>query len=497
MTYPAEGSSNLLEKPHLSRASQLVVAALTGVSVVAALAGGWKLALALIALVAALALIALIAYSISKGDCDRILVGWVLLYPLGYYLLSYPRDRPVIQFDRLLIAVLVGCMMVTPNSRVWLIPKDLKRSAIAWGIFLAATFISFLRTDSILTVGRLIVDGLLLPALLGWYIVRQFRLDRYTKPLHFAICIISIYSACIGVMEVASQTDLLAFPASGDYLAYEPTDPTGFVFLRANGPFVSNTTFAIAGLISFFLLAFLWTLIRDNAGPVWRGLHIVGSSAAILQALLPLFRSVLLTLIAVIIIDLFWTTGFRRVIRLVVLATIPVIVIALAALAPGVFQDRSSSSNVYGRLAQDKQTLKIFIDHPVIGVGLFNFLPVAERSARYQADSFGNDPPVNFPHNNLGWLAVETGLVGIIPYLLSQALLLAAFWHLAKRSERGAKAARYFLFIFLSYWITGFTETAGSYGELNMWFVFAVAVLYRYGYGESPLFPATALSRVV
>jgi hypothetical protein len=497
VTYPAEGSSNLLEKPYLSRASQLVVAALTGVSVVAALAGGWKLALALIALVAALALIALIAYSISKGDCDRILVGWVLLYPLGYYLLSYPRDRPVIQFDRILILVLVVCMMVTPNGRVWSIPEQFKRVAIAWGLFLAATAISFLKTANILTVGRLIVDSLLLPALLGWYIVRQFRLDRHARPLHLAICVVSIYSACIGAMEVIQQTDLLAFPSSGDYFAYEPTDPTGFVFLRANGPFLSNNTFAIVGLISFFLLAFLWTLIRDDSGPGWRALHIVGSSAAMLQALLPLFRSILMTLVAIVVIDVFWTSGFRRMIRLVALGMIPVVVILFSVLAPGAFQDRSSSSNIYGRLSQDRQTWKIFIDHPVFGVGLFNFLPVAERTARYQVDSFGSDPPLNFPHNNLGWVAAETGLVGTIPFLLSQILLITAFRSLAKHGERGAKAWRFFIFVFLSYWISGFTETGASYGELNMWFVFAVAVLYRYGYGESPVFTAPSLASTV
>jgi O-antigen ligase len=118
-------------------------------------------------------------------------------------------------------------------------------------------------------------------------------------------------------------------------------------------------------------------------------------------------------------------------------------------------------------------------------VGLSNFTPVATTHPRYQA-AVDNIDPLNSPHNNLGWIAGETGIAGLVPFVLSQILLVVAFRRLAKRGERGRAAWKYFVFIFLSYWITGMSETSAYYGELNMWFIFAVALVYRYGVGETP-----------
>jgi len=450
----------------------------------AILAGGWMILAGFAAIALTIAVIAAAGIAVVKGDADKILVGWIFLYPLGYYMLSYPRDRPVIEFDRLLIFCLLAGILAAPKYRIRKIPEDLKRSAIAWGFFLAATCVSFVMAKNVLTVGRLIVDSLLLPAILGWYIVRQFRLRGREKWLHAAVCIISIYCASIGTIEVVQQRDLMAFEASGNYLLYDPSDPTAFTFLRPNGPFWSDSSFAICGLISFFLLAFLWTQIRDNAGPWRRVIHCIGVFAALLQANLPVFRSIFITLIVVTLIDAFWTRGIRRALRLAVLGVFPVVVIAIGLLVPSIMQDRASSQNVSGRWSQDQQTWRIFIDHPVFGVGLFNFLPQATTHPRYQAD-LDNTPPLNYPHNNLGWIAAETGIAGLVPFVLSQILLVVAFRRLARRGDRGRAAWRYFVFIFLSYWLTGMTENAAYYGELNMWFIFAVALLYSYGVGET------------
>jgi len=466
---------------------------LLALAATAILAGGWMVLAGFAAAAFAIVLIAMGSIAMLKGDADKILIGWVFLYPLGYYLLSYPRDRPVIQFDRLLIVCLLVGILAAPKHRIRKIPEDLKRSAIAWGFFLAVTCISFLMAKNVLTVGRQIVDCLLLPAILGWYIVRQFRLQGHEKWLHTAICTISIYCAVIGLVEILQQRDLMAFETSENYLLFDPSDPTAFTFLRPNGPFWSDSTFAIAGLISFFMLAFLWTQIRDCAGPWRRGFHCVGVLAALLQANLPVFRSIFLTLIVVTIIDVFWTTGFRRLLRLAVLGVFPVVIILIGLMIPSILKDRADSSNVSGRWSQDRQTWRIFLDHPVFGVGLSNFLPVATSNPRYQAD-LDNVPPLNFPHNNLGWIAAETGIVGLVPFVLSQILLVVAFRRLAKHGKHGQTAWRFFVFIFLSYWITGMVETSASFGELNMWFVFAVALLYRYGVGETPKCEQLALA---
>jgi hypothetical protein len=447
-------------------------------------AGAWVGALALAAIVVAAALLVSGLHMVRKGNGDALLVVWVFLFPLGYYFLSFPHNKPVLSFDRIVAMILFACLLNAPLRQVWGVPRDIKRTAIAWGIFLLITLLSFFKAENAISVARTVLDAFLLPVLLGWYVLRQFRLSAHAKWLHIGICAISIYCCAIGIAEVALHRDLLALQSSGEYLAYDPTDPSGLIFLRPNGPFETDGSFALVGLISFFLLGFLWKQIGQESGLPRKALHIMGCSAALIQALLPLFRSVFLTVALVLIVDVFLTTGFRRVVRIVALASLPALVLALILVAPGVMQDRLDPANALGRMAQNEQTLKMLEDHFWTGIGLSNFNRVAKNSAKYQASSYVGLAPANYPHNNLGWLAVETGLLGFIPYVCAQAFLVAAFWNLRKRGERGRHTWRYFIFIFLTYWVTGITETTGAYGDLNMWFMLAVGLLYRFGIGE-------------
>ena len=457
------------------------------------LAGGWMILAGFAVLVLAIALIATVSFAMIKGSADKILVGWVFLYPLGYYLLSYPRERPVIQFDRILIVVLLGCILATPRARAWGVPADMRRVGWAWAIFLGAAGISLFKTSNVLTVGRQIVDAFLLPAILGWYVVRQFQLGRHAKILHLAVCAVSLCCAGIASAEVLLQRDLLAFQSSGRYVISDATNRAGFGYVRPNGPFWSGSTLMLGGLISFFLLAFLWRQIRGEVGWIWRALHVLASVAALLQSLLEVSRAIFLSLIVTAVIGAFWSRGFGRVLRLAGIGMLVVIVVAIAIFLPAVFQDRSDPTNIAARVAQNRQSWRVFIDNPVFGVGLFNLLPTATTNLRYQTIAAG-EPPINFPHNNLAWLATETGLAGLVPFLLSQILLVVAFRHLAKRGERGRTSWRYFVFIFLTSWIVGVTEQSAAFGELNMWFMFAVALLYRYGCGEPPMIEASAFS---
>jgi O-antigen ligase len=189
----------------------------------------------------------------------------------------------------------------------------------------------------------------------------------------------------------------------------------------------------------------------------------------------------MLTLVVIPIIDLFWTTGFRRMLRLAVLGSLPVLVVVVASVAPGVFLERSDPSNLYARIIQQRQTARIFVDHPLFGVGLMNFVEVAESNPHYAPAALLGVESESHPHNNVGAILAETGIAGAVPYIASQVLLLMAFWRLRRTSDRGAFVWKYFLYIFLSYWISGMALGAGYYGDLNMWFVFATMLLYKYG----------------
>src|SRR5262249_16635225 len=97
----------------------------------------------------------------------------------------------------------------------------------------------------------------------------------------------------IGLMEAIRFRDLLAFSDGGNYA------DTGIVgLLRPNGPFRSNNSFALIGAILFFFLRFLRGAMPSPIGFARTWLHRVGMGASLIMAMLPLFRSVLLTFMA-------------------------------------------------------------------------------------------------------------------------------------------------------------------------------------------------------
>ena len=144
-------------------------------------------------------------YAVAKGECDRIVVAWVLLFPLGYYFLSFPRERPVIQFDRTIVLVLFGAMLFARRCRTRPIPQDIKSAAVAWALFLTAALVSLCRGRTCLPRGTC-WSRLSLSRDPRWYL-RQFRFAAHAIVLHAAISIrISLYSAGIGIAEVLPAT---------------------------------------------------------------------------------------------------------------------------------------------------------------------------------------------------------------------------------------------------------------------------------------------------
>jgi hypothetical protein len=52
---------------------------------------------------------------------------------------------------------------------------------------------------------------------------------------------------------------------------------------------------------------------------------------------------------------------------------------------------------------------------------------------------------------------------------------------------------KYFLYIFLSYWVSGLSLTSGHYGDLNLWYLLTLAVLYKYGVTDEAEEPGATL----
>jgi O-antigen ligase len=197
-----------------------------------------------------------------------------------------------------------------------------------------------------------------------------------------------------------------------------------------------------------------------------------------------MFRSVVITLFLALIIDTFWERGTtRRAWRFaLVLASVGLIFLAPLLVPKSMVEERSSSENVYGRIAQFEQSLQVFVDHPMLGVGFWNFHEFVVGESRYRASYMGVSS-LDWPHNNLIEVLTETGLIGFVPYVMTQVLLLMAMWQLRQLSNSGRLVWKYYVFLFLSYWITGLTESSG-YSPLNLGYVLAVTVFYKYALTE-------------
>jgi len=209
-------------------------------------------------------------------------------------------------------------------------------------------------------------------------------------------------------------------------------------------------------------------------------LHTIGVAAAIGMALMPMFRSVVITLLLTLIIDAFWekrTTG--RAWRVVLILAFLAVIFSVSVFAPDMFADRSDTENVYGRVAQYEQSLRVFVDHPLLGVGFSSFNAFVAGQPQYRT-SYEGLSSLDWPHSNLAAALAETGILGFVTYVMTHIVLLWAMWQLRQLSGCGYSVWRYYVYMFLTYWITGLTESTGFNPFVNLWYVFSMTICYKY-----------------
>jgi O-antigen ligase/polysaccharide polymerase Wzy-like membrane protein len=437
-----------------------------------------KLALLAVIGCAALLFVELLADEF-RGKFDGILLCWAASFPFSYFV-TFPRDHPIITLERAVILLAcMGLFFIKPNART-AAPIALRRVALVCLAFIAVAGVTLGKSPDVLSSGRMLLDGFLLPLLLGWCVIAAFDVRRQLPMMHAAVCISSVVCAAIAAAEMVTGQDLLPI-GNSDLSSSAGGIP------RPNGPFSSNDGLALVGGLSFFFLLFLRRALGPKLSAGSRVLHFIGVTAAIGMALMPMFRSVAITLLLALIIDTFWEQGrARRAWRVVLmLASVGLILIA-SLLAPDVFEDRSSALNVYGRVAQLEQSLLVFVNHPVLGVGFTNFTNFVVGESRYLV-SYEGLSSLDRPHNNLTQILAETGILGFVPYVMTHLLLLGTMWQLRRSSDSGSLVWKYYVYMFLTYWITGLSESSGYDSFLNLWYVFVTTVCFKYGLTEPDL----------
>ncbi len=411
------------------------------------------------------------------GRADFTVLAWILIFPLGYYFLTFPRERSIFTLDRAMIGILIVALIFGSRSPKVFLTREAKRAGIAWILFIAAILVSLLRADNPLGKIKELMDVFVFPGILAWYVIRNFSLRQHLSKLHALTCLMSIYVAGIGLAELKTGQDLL--PLSAAVFLVEGTG-----LARVNGPFATNNSFGLIGLLSFLLLLFLRRAIGSHMPAGQRILHLVGIACALAIAVMPMFRSILLTLLLIVSFEFYGRK--RAALRIVIVGSVLLAVLGLLwfkKTAPDMFEYRvSDPSDVYARVAQQRQTWEMFLAHPIVGVGWGNYISEAYK---FSDVSFGGVLSVGSSHNTLGTILVETGLLGFLSFLTAQVLLFRTFQLLRREGTPDRRlAATFFNYVFLAYWITGVSLSSGYYADLNLWFLFVIAILYKFAVTE-------------
>jgi O-antigen ligase len=415
---------------------------------------------------------------VFRGRFDGILLLWAGAFPFGYTVLAFPREHSIVTLDRVVILIAFMGLFLTKSSRLVAVPRSLGWAALVWLAYIVVAGVTLGKSANVLNAARFLFDGSLLPLLLGWCVVARFDVRRRLPTLHTVVCLSSIICAAIAAAEIVTRQDLL--PDESSVIFFGGSIP------RPNGPFESNDTLALVGAVSFFFLLFLRAALGPRLSPGRRMLQSLGLAAAIGMALMPLFRSVAITLLLVLIIDTFWEQRTsRRAWRVVLMLAFVGLIFIFKAFVPDMFEDRSSTFNLYGRVAEFEQSLRVFVDHPLLGIGFHNFHEFVVGEPRYLA-SYEGVPSLDWPHNNLTQVLTETGILGFVPYVMTHVLLLKAMWQLRKLGSCGYLVWKYYIYVFLCFWITGLTESS-AYSPFIFWYIFVVAVFCKYVLTEPDL----------
>jgi O-Antigen ligase len=426
-----------------------------------------------IAIIAGWTALIWIAVIFVRGQFHYVVLMWVAVYPYCYYLLSYPAERSIFTVDRALIILSVIEMLVFSRQAVAApLARDVRISAYFWGLYLLVCFLSLAGHDpsEVLPSYRLLVDGMLIPALLGLYAMRYFPLPKDLRKLHVCACILGIGLCITGLVEMTMDIDL--FPWKGAAPTFTDTHVR-----RPDGPFEQQIALSMVAILGFFFVIYLRRLMPQRISPWQELLHKVGSIASLGAAFLPLNRGLVFALAPIAVIDSCSKSRLiSRRLWAAFFAIILLTVITAKLLDPLLYEERvSRPDNFYQRLAQDQETLRVVRAYPFFGVGLGLYHDVAAQDPRYLARWNGIES-MNLQHNALMTVLSEDGIVGLLFYVLAQVFFIRAMWRIRKAYRPGWLV---FLYCLLIYVLIGLDFATVYFSDINLLLIFILGVVFQ------------------
>src|SRR6267143_2366089 len=140
-----------------------------------------------------------------RGRIDGILLVWAAALPLIPYFLSFPREHSIVTLDRVAILfAFLGLYFAKPSTLVE-VPRTLRHAGLVWSVFIMAACVGLGKSPNVLNSAKILLDGFLLPVLLGWCVIALLDVRQRLHAIHTAVCISSIISAAVAAAEISQD----------------------------------------------------------------------------------------------------------------------------------------------------------------------------------------------------------------------------------------------------------------------------------------------------
>lgn len=403
----------------------VAVAALTGAGVAYGKAAGYAV-VAMVALGAAIVVVGRIGLPalLFWAATDEVLAPFI----------RFPTVKAIVTFDRVWLIACLGALIFT--HRQVPISRPVRRLILAFVAFGAVyglnALVTFLRSGDI-TAPTIFVDtyGLALATFLVTVWLVKDRSDL--RMVIIALTIGAVVNSCIGIAE-----QLLNFSFAANYNTVAPrVFSTSVLFV--SGGFEAPEAFAVSLLVAEAGSLYLFQTGKGRAR-LLTGLATLLIAAGIAMTI---FRSAWAAEVIVALIAFgfrpkqhgrfFWvlvaTAGLAIVIALFFTQSSSVNPVTGAA----AFQRHTfSSEDLYSRLATYEQGLSLFLAHPLLGVGVQQYLPAAIQAPLVVIEGHTSVPEA---HDSFIGVLAEQGIVGIVLFVF----LIACFVRMLSAAFRAAR----------------------------------------------------------
>jgi O-Antigen ligase len=472
-----------------STQSSLVAAAAVGVAASAALCASGRY----IEGAAAAAVMLLLGFIFSaRVSVEAILISWFAASPVASFFIRFPTDRSIVTFNRAAIAVAILLLLFRRKGDA--AQERLTASAfeIAWLLLSVIAFASAITRSNDLTYAlRIAVDSFFLPLAVFHLARHHFDGRGRGRQLVVGAIATAFFLFATGLYELLTGANIFQYKGSELVREWE---------LRVNGPFASDSSYAIICLLfAIFLLAAprLFNIRFDLATRI---IYWCAVGASIAAALFPLFRMVAVAL--VVSLAFFKLSTARKVregeksekslspLHLFISSPLQWAGLALLAIAiwaitfgPYSIERRlTDPRSAYGRLATWESAASLALDNLVIGVGLANYTDAFHAKYNFRGEiklEVMETRAADSPHSNLLWILAELGFPALALYTVANLSLLLMGYRAARRANnvREQTAAACFIALLIAYWLPGLTLASGYYSDLNMYFFFMLGLL--------------------